>query len=405
MRTPVQSADRWGRGTLTPQVRRGLNDVLPGEGTPPTVATTRRLKARAPLRGFTLIELLVAASITAVLAAFMAVIVSNVTGVWSRTSGRLSTDAQARLILDQLALDLQGARYADDGRVWLAATVLANTTNAGALWDTRNATASALKPATVTGPQPLPTYNAAKISDATFGQAGVWLRFFTTRRGAFTTTAGTVSTDPTIVSAPVAVGWQIIRRASSPNTIAANTDRRYFLHRAEVRPAQTGTRPGTFESGYVINAAAYTTGGGANNNGATTGDPRSVQIPGSTTNLDAVIGENVIDFGVRCYVHNATNGGLTTVFPATATDTTHLASTPPRVGGPTTQFPEVVDVMVRILDDEGARLIADFEANPQRITRPVGDTSIPSDAAYWWRLALTHSQVFTRRIVIRAQPL
>jgi hypothetical protein len=57
--------------------------------------------------------------------------------------------------------------------------------------------------------------------------------------------------------------------------------------------------------------------------------------------------------------------------------------------------------MVRILTDEGGRLIADLEAGKLGTTPPNGVTA----AAWWWQLALAHSQVFTRRIVLVAEPL
>ena len=54
--------------------------------------------------------------------------------------------------------------------------------------------------------------------------------------------------------------------------------------------------------------------------------------------------------------------------------------------------------MIRVLTDEGARLIADYEAG--RLVPPAGET--PAD--YWWALAEAHSEVFTRRILILARP-
>src|SRR5215210_7868234 len=84
-------------------------------------------------RGFTLVELLVAAGITALLGGFIAVIVRNVSIVWTRAGNRLGTDAQARIVLDQLQLDLQGALYRDNGNVWFAANVL-NATGTSGLW-------------------------------------------------------------------------------------------------------------------------------------------------------------------------------------------------------------------------------------------------------------------------------
>lgn len=332
--------------------------------------------------GFTLLELLVAAGITALLAGFIIAIVGNVSRVWTRSSGRMSADAQARYVLDQLTLDLESACYRDDGRVWLAATVLANTGNSQGLWDVRGALPGALKPATAAGTAL--AYGHPELTSAVFGQAGTWLRFFTAKRGA--------NSSLETVSAPVAVGWQIIRRSgTNPNS----TDRRYFLHRAEVLPART------LEAGFDLSddspyAARTATGG---NTGAL-GTPRSIRAP---QNPGTIIGENVVDFGVRFHLRDASEPtGLRRVFPATNTMTTYAARAPANAPGTADAFPEVVDVMVRILTDEGARLIAAFEANPQRVTRPA---AVPNDAQYWWQLALAHSRVYTRRIVLRTQAL
>src|SRR3954464_1839688 len=88
--------------------------------------------------GFTLIEILVAAGITTLLAGLMAVVVHNVSTTWKRASGRLGTDAQARLILDQIEQDLHGAIFRDDGAsgtAYFAVDVLDRTNNSG-FWQT-----------------------------------------------------------------------------------------------------------------------------------------------------------------------------------------------------------------------------------------------------------------------------
>jgi hypothetical protein len=344
-----------------------------------------------------------------VIAGFVATIVSNVGGLWSRTSGRLSAEAQARLILDQLSLDLSSARFQDDGNVWLAANIVNASSNATGLW-VNALTANNVKPNNTTSF----VVGSASIADDRFGLAGVWLRFFTTSRGS--NTAAT----PTTISAPVAVGYQIIRRFTA--VTATNQNTAYLLHRAEVRPAaSTGTssRPGVLEFGYNITAAAYTTSTASNNNGSTAGDPRSIQVPGTARVFDAVIAENVIDLGIRAYVRDATvTGGLRAIFPVDAagkltgaTTATRLRSTAPSntpadvlTAANAQPFPDLVDIMVRILTDEGARLIAAYEANPPSPAATALPTGVNAQQ-YWWQLALAHSQVFTRRIVINAQPL
>lgn len=379
---------------------------------------TRRSR-RGAGSGFTVIELLVAAAITAVLAGFIVAIVSNVSVFWTRTSGRLSAEAQARLVLDQLTLDLSSAVYRDDGNVWMAADVLTNATGgATGLWVAAT-TPTAAKPSGTTSFDLAATRaelaTRGALADARYGIAGTWLRFFTTKRGSNGTAVDSFS-------APVAVGYQIIRRANGTATTAKPA---YLFHRAEARPATTTppatpanprptARPGVIDFGYNITAAAYTTSTATTNNGATTGDPRSIQVPGSRTNYDSVIAENVIDFGIRCYVRDSSptsTTGLRLVFPAsgpsgaisTATNVRLRAQLP---SGTTVDssnynfvFPEVVDVMVRILTDEGARLIQNYEAGTLPV--PAGVNA----QQYWWQLATANSQVFTRRIVLNGKPL
>ena len=58
--------------------------------------------------------------------------------------------------------------------------------------------------------------------------------------------------------------------------------------------------------------------------------------------------------------------------------------------------------MIRVLTDEGARQIANMEKSPaQPATRP---TQYPSNAAWWWAVVTANSRVYTRRIVLAAEP-
>ena len=358
--------------------------------------------------GFTIVEVLVAAGITALIAGFIAAIVASVSTSWSRLSTRLGTDAQARLILDQIQLDLQGAIFREDGNTWFAADIL-NGASGGAtgMW-----IVAPRNPKPVGGISL--NLTAPSIAQARFGTAGTWLRFFTSGRPV-TNAAGAV----TIPSAPVAVSYQIIRRYTATNP--ANTNTGYLLHRAEARPGATGTsataRPGVLESGYSITAAAYTTSPSSTNSGAVLGDPRSVQVPGAVRTLDMVFGDNVIDFGIRAYVRDATApGGLRLIFPATTAGALTnspqpLASrlpsnTPSSASGynPRLLFPDVVDVMVRILTDAGVEEITNLE----KVQTPA--LSVPQKynnnaQQWWWGVAEENSRVYTRRVVINAEPL
>ncbi len=363
-------------------------------------------------RGFTLVELLVAASITALMAGFIAVIVRNISITWSRAGNRLGTDAQARIVLDQLQQDLQGALYRDDGNVWFAVDVLNGSSgNATGLWQIapRNPkpTGGVSLDLAATRAQ-LRADERGRLENARFGTAGVWLRFFTTSRGTNSTT------NAATISAPVAVGYQVVRRFTATN--AANTNTAYLLHRAEARPATANGRIGVLEAGYNITSANYTTSTATTNNGAITGDPRSIQVPGAARNLDAVLADNVIDFGVRCYVRDpSVPGGLRLIFPATAAGAltnaatarvraTLPSATPPADWGTAQPFPDVVDVMVRILTDEGAALIARMESvQTPALTIPAKYNNNAQE--WWWGVAQENSRVYTRRIVLNAKSL
>lgn len=366
---------------------------------------------RRSRRGFTIIELLVAAGITLGIAGFIAIIVLNVSTTWTRAGNRLSADAQARIVLDQLQLDLQGAMFRDDGNVWLAANVVDNTGNAPGLWTeaVRNPKPSGA------GANGSVNLNTQSISDplARFGKAGMWLRFFTNGHPG-TNAAGAL----TVPTAPVAVGYQIIRRFSATNS--ANTlSQGYLLHRAEARPAASGGRPGVLESGFNITSAAYTTGT-TNNNGTNPSDPRSIQVPGTNSGatriLDAVIADNVIDFGVRAYVRDAAQpGGLRLVFPADSAGrpsgnansryrATLPSDTPVTSTNFSSLFPDVIDITVRLLTDEGATQIANIEkVQTPALTVPVKYNS--NAQQWWWGLAQENSRIYTRRVVLTAKPL
>lgn len=356
------------------------------------------MKAAGRVRGFTLVELLVAAGLTVVIVAVVLRFSSLAMNRWSQSAGRLHADIQARLVLEQLERDLQGALLRADGRVWMAVTILPDTRLSGR-WQAA-AVASQAKPDN-THPGTL-ALDATRLEDARFGVAGVWWRFFTTRPDDNTGTGD--------LSAPVAVGYQIVRRNV---TSSAASEQRYLLFRCEVRRTRTGGgAPGTFEAGYDLNPAAdpptpYQTPN------ATTGDPGNLIRPP----LGAAIADNVIDFGVRLYMRE--QGNLRLVFPArpagpgaapAAGDTTdsrppseeteHLAraATPAADDYYRHAFPEVADVMIRVLTDEGARLVAAYESGQLR--PPTGAS--PTD--YWWTLAEAHSRVVTCRIRLYARP-
>lgn len=364
-------------------------------------------------RAFTLVELVVAAGITVLIAGFVAAIIASVSKTWGRSTGRLGADAQARVVLDQLQLDLEAALFRDDGNVWLAVDILNNANgNSGTPW--RNAdrnpkpTGGVSLDMTATRAELVPS-DRGKFEQTRYSTAGAWLRFFTSNRSVANANGAATS-----LSAPVAVSYQIVRRLTSSNP-ANTTNTAYLLHRAEARPATANNRIGVLEAGYTITTANYTTSSASNNSGAQTGDPRTIQVVTTNArNFDSVIADNVVDFGVRAYVRDTTQpGGLRLIFPATATGalsnsaTSRLRGTlPPAMPsdqwGTAQPFPDVVDVMVRILTDEGAAQLANIEKNqtPALLVPPKYNNNAQQ---WWWGVVMENSRVYTRRIVINAR--
>ena len=70
-------------------------------------------------RAFTLIEVLVASSVMVILVGIVAYIAGSVMDSWNRSSGKLSANAEARLVLDVVARDLETAALRNNGMQWL----------------------------------------------------------------------------------------------------------------------------------------------------------------------------------------------------------------------------------------------------------------------------------------------
>ena len=296
-----------------------------------------------------------AATITALIAVMLLGLTVATLSHWSRIQDRLMMENQAWAVLEQLTQDIEGARFRDDGNVWLAATVQAGTGASGAWIGGAKPVDASLDPA------------SHSLADARFGVAGVWLRFFTSRQGADPQEADPVG--------PVAVAYQIIRRA--PN--AGGTHCHYFLYRSEVSPSAT------LAAGFDLTSGSYTSASEMNGEAGSIVNPR----------LSQVMADNVIDFGLRFYGGDTPAGSpgsrLRQLFPLDVLQREYRATVPPSGADLAGRMPAVVDVMLRILTSEGVRRIEALEAG--RIT---GD---------WWSIARAHSRVFTRLIVVQAGQL
>lgn len=365
-------------------------------------------------RGFTIIELLVAVGVTAILVALMLNITISVLNGWNRSSGKLSNDNQARLILDLLSQDLQGVIMRRDANTWLAATAQqtqsgngdsglnTGTPFAGA-WD------GTVKPTAASGSFEI-NPSGRKIADYRFGQAGVWLRFFTTP-------PDNATTDLINTSAPRAVAYQLIRVR-----VGASDQYSYGLFRTESRPFNPANDNSTFGVGYDLfmdetATLSYNRGNGTDGNAGNIRRPPGVRI----------LAVNVIDFGVKLYGRSGSvevelfpvrrnsdgnpaslDGNGNPYTPPSNTPFTFAASSRNPVPAPNITgvgtidygYPTAAEVMVRILSPEGVRLISALEAG--NLTLPPEATN---GAEHWWLIARQHSDVFTRRIDLRSTTL
>jgi prepilin-type N-terminal cleavage/methylation domain-containing protein len=314
-------------------------------------------------RGFTLLELLVAVTITLLLAGITLTVTTGTLNLWRRTQDTFTAGTQAKLALDLIERDLQAAVHRRDakGTVWLAADV-SNTP--GALPGHGWLTVPVMKPASGASqllvPDPVNGL-APTIADARFGLSGVWLRFI----------AATVESESER-ALPRAIAYQIARRPVSGPVAATNpAEVRYTLLRTAV------SNQTSFANGFNV----------------VTDYAATLTNPGTGTDALAT---NVVDFGIWLYVRDAT-AALRRIYPA---DNSHLshAATDAVAPGDAERFPEVADVMVRILTDEGARILDAMERANGAITRPA---FFANDAEWWWAVVEANSRVYTRRVEIK----
>lgn len=333
------------------------------------------MKAASP-RAFTLLELLVAVTVTLVVAGLMLSVTSGVLNLWRRTQAGHTQASTAKQVLDLLEQDLQSAVYRRDARRWLAADIIdtpAGLANHGWL----ATTPGPMKPAAGGSLLPLPpvdTRNERPLTSARFGLSGLWLRFISTN----VESGG---------SLPTVFAYQMVRRPATGELTASNeAPVRYSLYRSAISSADT------FSVGYDVTSSGYasTTNNPTSASSTAYRAARNVMNP-SHANL---LASNVVDFGCWLYVRNP-GGSLLRIYPAGPGDLSHQA-----VGNstaPDSRFPEVADVMLRVLTDEGATQLEAIELG--RI--PNRPPAHATDADWWWAVVEANSRVFVRRIEIK----
>jgi len=320
---------------------------------------------------FTLLELLVAMTITLILAGLMLAVLTNTLRLWQRTQEDFSASSSASLALDLIERDLRAAVFRKDGGTWLACDVI----DAPALLAPHGwLIQTGMKPAGTESRRLIPEpVDAATplIANVRFGLSGAWLRFLSTN----------VETDGSL---PMAVSYQIVRRPVSGAVASSNpAETRYTLFRSAVGS------DATFATGNDVTAPGYA---GISTTPSASRNPKTLMNPNSSDALAT----NVVDFGVWLHLRNS-DGTLRRIFPADNDDLVHAARDSGGAADPN-RFPEVVDVMVRILSDQGADLISEMETGGAHLNRPA---QYESDAAWWWGVVESHSRVYVRRIVLR----
>jgi type II secretory pathway pseudopilin PulG len=360
-------------------------------------------------QGFTVIELLVAVSVTALLSGMLLLISTQVLETQSKSTSTIETNQIAQFVLDQVQEDLQCALYRNDGNVWMTISLLNDNENSGswvnpAISSNGKSQIDSLRvvgsdwPSEELTDSEIDALGQGPFLESRFGVAGCWLRFF----------SQSPELDPNAKNhgSARAIGYQIIRYGltGSPSSRA-----KYQLFRSDVSARNT------FEAGYNL----HPNDGGYNSSASLTSlDPSDLstpRIPSSITNPIVTDGtdysptsfslaSNIIDFGIRAY-HLEENsfgtGNLVQIFPPIdiSSPGNLLAQEFMATSYNTYQtlnnktfylFPDVMDVMVRVLSMEGARLVEAFE-----------NGSVPNtDNLNWWSIAEEHSEVYIRRIKI-----
>lgn len=332
------------------------------------------------MEGFTLIELLVAVSITLVLSAIMVRVTIDVLSLWQRTQDRHTQLVAAKQMLDTLERDLHTIVWRRDSTIYLAAEILDTPSELdGHGWLTT--AAGPLKPASggslLSLPSVDPLHGVPLLSSARFGLSGVWFRFI----------ASNVESGGTL---PTLVSYKISRRPVTGNPTTTNAAPvRYSLYRSAISTSET------FGAGYDVTSSNYS---------SSTNNPSSITTTVHRNRSNAMnpshanlIASNVVDFGCWFYRRNS-DGALELIFPGGVGDKSHLAS-----GDSTadpSRMPDVVDVFIRILSEQGATLIDGIESG--RATRPA---EFSDDGTWWWAVVEKNSITMTRRIALKGGAL
>jgi len=323
-----------------------------GRRVPPEKLT---LLARST-RAFTLIEMVVALAVTAVIGYFFISIGRDFVRAWDNFGDAVSRETEARAALDLIAKDFESA-YFREGSDHMLAVDVRNNGNVSADWEA--------------GPAERPTSSGFDAANHEYGWAGCWVRLFTST--------------PSLN----AVGYQIIRSTIRDNVGAP----RYMLYR---NTTLTRDVISNIETGFADALDL-------------TGSNSLYDVSGGVVNptRSNILAVNVVDFGVRLYIYepNPTSDpsdvdapeGLRLIFPADGSS--RLQNPIPNNGqhrsstfvGTTysDRYPDVVEVFMRILDENGAEALSAMEESGSN--------------AQWEEIVANNSKLYRRYIVVRGR--
>lgn len=379
--------------------------------------------------GFTVIELIVAVAVTALLSGLLIIISNQVLLTQTTSSDELETNEVAQFVLDRIQEDLQCAYYRNDGNVWMAMSILKDNQNSGESWkeakrpgkgkkeeESYRITATDWSDSGITlQDSQIDALGQGPFEQSRFGVAGTWLRFFSQ--------APEPDRNEKNTGGVRAIAYQIIRHGI---TSASASKQRYQLFRTDI------TAKNTFEAGYNLHPDSEVDptpyNGGSPLSGSTSIRtpermidpilPEGSDYPATSFSLAA----NIIDFGVRAYVleKNSTGtGNLVQIFPSIHIEAPGAIMSPNYLATSLADpdkdyqtiiqdfpsrknihqfhaFPDVVDIMIRVLSEKGSALLETFENT---------DALSESDTFNWWSIAEEYSKVYFRRVKIYGQGL
>ena len=365
--------------------------------------------------GFTLLELIVAVAVTALLTGMLLSISTQILDTQTTSSGRLESNQVAQSVLDRIQEDLQCAVYRNDGNIWMAISILEDNENSGE-WKKPNGNRNkpeeeSLRIFKSQWPSDIPLEDSEYTDSlgqiplrlSRFGVAGAWLRFFTQ--------SPEIDQQGENTGAPRAVAYQIIRHGL---TSSPTSTERYQLFRSDV------SAKNSFLAGYNLDLEEGGYGSSASSSSLDLNDGNSPRTPSTVSNpiitdnpeyskASFSVASNIIDFGIRAYVLETNSygtGNLVQIFPpidpknpnTLISNDLFVTSRPKendRTEPPFQFFPDVVDIMIRVLTVEGANTLSAFERE-----------IIPkNESQNWWSIAEENSDVFIRRIKIYGRGL